>query len=170
MTLPHSRGHDEHRLTAVDTDPFTHLVALVFELFHHLGELMRGRDRGVNGEGAFVAFVSLLILVMTPILATGAAEPSQLAQHGVAFTLGTIVWSSVIAVPRQRPRMLHLVRIVLALDLMVLVLAVCGAIQGAEASAFFSELATIAAAHLASALVRLLRVAFDPESLACWEG
>ena len=86
------------------------------------------------------------------------------------FTLGTIVWSTVIEVPGQRPRVPRLILIVLALDLMAIALAVSGVIQGAAASAFLSELATIAAAHLVSALLSLVRVAFDPHSIACLEG
>jgi hypothetical protein len=128
---------------------------------------MRGRDPTRNSEGAFVAFVSLLILAATPVLTAGAAEPSQFAQQGVVFTLGTIVWSTVIEVPGQRPRVPRLIPTVLALDLMVIALGMSGAIQGAAASAFFSELASIAAAHLVSALLSLVRVACDPQSIVC---
>jgi hypothetical protein len=153
-----SRGDVERRLAEVYNNPFAHLAALLFELFHHLGGLARRQDPSRHGEGAAAAVGSLLILVMTPILTAGVAEPSQLAQRGVSLTIATIVWSVVIEVPGQRPRMPHLILIVLALDITVMAVALSGVIQGAEASAFISELAAIGAAHVVSVLLSLKRL------------
>jgi hypothetical protein len=165
------QGDVERRLIAEYNTLFAYLAALLLELFHHLCELARGRDPGRHGEGAFVAFLSLLFLAVPPILPANMAEASK---HGVPFTLGMTMWSVVVEIPGQLPRMPHLaltvrplstltvILVVLALDMAVIVLAVGGVLQGAEARAFGCGAAVVAVADVFAALLTLVRVALDP--------
>ena len=155
------------RVTKTHATVYSRLAEYGFWAIRHLiAALTDGQDRRLRlRKAAFSAGVFGLVIL--PILiAAQVASGSEVAEHAVAFAIGTAIWSIVVETPNLPYRVQDRVpatrlvplaagaAIVAFLDLAIGVLALAGAASGAT-HAFATGAAFVAAGDLVSGLVGL---------------
>lgn len=169
------RGDIGSRLRAAYATLVPRIAALLLNLPAHLRGSVAGDERQLHRVEAARTIASILILAVPPVLAAHWTAQPELARHGVSVALGGTVWAIVTEIPgaaqaapaqRSHPPRLPLwavALIVLAMDVVVILLAISHSTQGRTITALCSGAALVALADLVSALLGLHAAAYGPD-------